>query len=168
MFTPLPPTEELCSLPIIRCHSRGHLIVVIVCPQYTGVLTHWIDGETQLHRADGPCEGCDANQAPRWQGFVIVEAVDGDRHRLLQFTPPVARVLDRQPTKTHGLSGVVAKLQRDGGNRNSPLNCQIVDVHDVEPRFDMRQLEMAVARLFRSKGPIFESLRADIGRLPTE
>jgi len=168
MFTPSPPTEALCSLPIIRCHSRGHLIVVMVCPDYTGVLTHWIDGETQLHRADGPCEGCDANQAPRWQGFIIVEARDGGRHRLLQFTPPVARVLDRQPQNAHGLSGTVAKLQRDGRNRNSPLHCEIVEVKSQYARFDTHQLEEAVARLFRSKGPIFESLRSDIGRLPTD
>ncbi len=168
MFTPTPPTDALCALPIIRCHSRGHLIVVFVCPAYTGVLTHWIDGETMLHRADGPCEGCDSNQAPRWQGFIIVAHEDGGRHRLLQFTPPVARVLDRQPVNAHGLSGTVVKLQRDGKERNSPLNCQIVEVKNQYAVFDTTQLELAVARLFRAKGPVFESLRGDIGRLPTE
>ncbi len=168
MFTPSPPTDRLCALPIIRRHSRGHLIVVLVCAEYTGVLTHWIDGETMLHRADGPCEGCDANQAPRWQGFIIVAHAEGGRHRLLQFTPPVARVLDQQPANAHGLSGTVAKLQRDGRERNSPLICDIVEVKNQFAHFDTTQLELAVARLFRAKGPIFESLRGDIGRLPNE
>lgn len=168
MFTPTPPEESLCALPIIRCLGRGYLDVIVVTEKYTGVMTHWIDDATALHTTVVACPGCEANQAPRWQGFAIVQSTESGYHRLLQFTPPVARVLDAHRAKSDSLCGVTARLHRSGSNRNSPLHAEVIDYAEDKPHFSHKQLEEAVARLFRAVGPIFGTSSAALRRSPTD
>lgn len=168
MFTPTPPTTKLCALPILRCTGAGTLDAILVCHSYTGVLTHWIGEETTLHTQSGPCAGCDANQAPRWQGFVIVQSTQSGTHRLLQFTPPVAKTLDGYQRKQYGLSGLTVRLTRAGRERNSPLCAEITDRVQLTPHFSVEQLEEAVSRLFRSNFPLFDALKKSIGCLPVD
>lgn len=168
MFTPDPPVDALCALPILRCAPNVHLDCILVCDQFTGVLTHYLKEETALHTIEGPCLGCDAGQAPRWQGFIIVAGTSSGYHRLLQFTPPVARVFKKHRSTVGSLAGVVARLRRAGSERNSPLHAEVTDYTKQEAHFSFEQLQMAVSRLFRHNYPLFEAARATVGSLPTE
>jgi len=166
MFTPTPPENPHHALSILRCSPRGHLDTVLVCDRYTGVMTHWWDDHTTLHAAAGPCEACDGGQSPRWQGFIIVQAMDSGQFRLLQFTPPVARVFDSHRTNNGRLAGVVARLHREGTERNSPLFAKLVGYEEDRDVFSSEQLDSAVAKLFRSSFPLFDKARSQIGCLP--
>lgn len=168
MFTPLPPTVKLCALPILRCSGSGTLDAILVCHRYTGVLTHWMNEETTLHIDSGPCAGCDANQRPRWQGFIIVQSTQSGTHRLLQFTPPVATVLNKYSRDDTGVCGLTVRLTREGRERNSPLRAEIIERATVTPHFSVEQLEEAVSRLFRTNFPLFDALKKSIGCLPVE
>lgn len=166
MFTPQPPSDPHHALSILRCSPRGYLDAVLVCDQYTGVMTHWWDDHTVLHASSGPCEPCSGGQSPRWQGFIIVESVESGQFRLLQFTPPVARVFNSHREHDGRLSGVVARLHREGRERNSPLFAKLVGYRDDRNVFSSEQLDAAVAKLFRSSFPLFDQAASGIGRLP--
>lgn len=167
MFTPTPPPEPHHALSILRCTARGHLEVRLSCQAYTGVMTHWWDDHTILHPPSGPCEACSNGQSPRWQGFIIVESMDSGQFRLLQFTPPVARVFDSHRSDGGRLSGLVARLHRDGTERNSPLFARLTKIERHDPKFSAEQLDAAVAKLFRSSFPLFDVARSKVGCLPT-
>lgn len=167
MFTPTPPEESLHALSILRCTHRGHLEVRLSCQAYTGVMTHWWDDHTVLHPQHGPCEPCCGGQSPRWQGFIIVESIESGQFRLLQFTPPVARVFDSHRSDGGRLSGIVARLHREGTERNSPLFARLMSIAPQEAKFSAEQLESAVAKLFRSNFPLFDTARSKVGCLPT-
>jgi len=166
MFTPTPPQDPDRALGILRCEPRGYLDVVLVCNRYTGVMTHWWDDHTTLHAASGPCEPCSGGQSPRWQGFIVVQSVDSGQFRLLQFTPPVARVFDSHQNDNGRLVGVVARLRREGTERNSPLFAKLTGFEEDRDAFSAEQLDAAVAKLFRSSFPLFDKAKSKIGCLP--
>jgi len=168
MFTPAPPAETQVCLRVLRCDAFSHLDVIVCNARYVGVMTHWIDGTTILHSLAGTCEGCDARQSPRWQGYLIVQSMESGLHRLLQFTPPVAHTLDAHQNAGHDLAGAVVRLKREGKNRNSPLYARVMSKADHFQQFEFARLQEAVAKLFRQDFPLFEAARKDIGCLPVE
>lgn len=168
MFTPTPPAEPQVSLRVLRCEAAKQLDVILCCRLYTGVMTHWIEDSTTLHAVKGPCEGCDAKQTPRWQGYIIVQSQESGLHRLLQFTPPVARTLDILVTGDAGLAGAMIRLRREGTNRNSPLYCDPKGFTSDHQTFPFEALQEAVSKLFRQDFPLFEAAKRGIGRLPLE
>ena len=168
MFTPTPPAEPQVSLRVLRCEAAKQLDVILCCRLYTGVMTHWIEDSTTLHAVKGPCEGCDAKQTPRWQGYIIVQSQESGLHRLLQFTPPVARTLDILVKGDAGLAGAMIRLRREGTNRNSPLYCDPKGFTSDHQTFPFEALQEAVSKLFRQDFLLFKALKRNIGRLPLE
>jgi len=168
MFTPTPPAEPQFCLRVLRCEATKQLDVILCCRLYTGVMTHWLDNCTTLHAEKGPCEGCDAHQTPRWQGYIIVQSMESGLHRLLQFTPPVARTLDILVTGDSGLAGAMIRLRREGTSRNSPLYAAPKGFTSDHQTFPFEALQEAVSKLFRQDFPLFEAMKRNIGRLPLE
>jgi len=168
MFTHSPPDQDIVALPILRCVPNGHLDVILSCRLFTGVMTHWVNNATTLHAGVGRCEGCSINQAPRWQGFIIVRSPDSGMSRLFQFTPPVARVLESHKDSGDGLLGLVVRVKRLGKNDNSPLHASVIDYADHADEFAFADLQKAVARLFRSNFHPLDAARKSIGSLPVE
>lgn len=148
MFHAIPNDDQKMPLPVVRCRAGANLRTVIACTVLRGVLTHYMNDQTMVCQNGPKCPGCERNMVPRWQGFTIVCSPETNNFALLQFTPPVAKVLQRNTNLATGILGFDITLSRLGSRINSPLLVKLHGIRQGVEGWSPKQLETVVRRLF--------------------
>jgi hypothetical protein len=83
-----PPPPDVVYAPILSPEPGGSEHGLIVCPEFVGVKTHWIEKRTTgcIGRPNG-CEGCRDGKPTRWKGYMGVYRICDGRLWLAELTP---------------------------------------------------------------------------------
>jgi len=149
VWTEEPPEDGgQQPLQVVRVKPGKPLECVIECRNWVGVMTHYWNKQTILHK-ENDCPACDANWKPVWQGFLVVGNTEGTRRVLLQITPQAATCLKVYKRTPKQLLGCRARFQRLGRRKNSPLDAKCIGWSAVDIETGPDRVELAVARLLR-------------------
>lgn len=147
-FQDEPRDNVQSPLPIVRCRPGRPLGVILCQNRWRGLDTHYWRKRTIPCVGLATCEPCQANQAARWQGFIICQSTKSKTFALLTFTPGVLQTL-REALDTYGtLVGVELVLSRLGDRINAPLTANVAGVHKVALEFPTSKLDDCLKRLF--------------------
>lgn len=83
-----PPALNVVYAPIMSPKKGEQRHALIVCEEFLGVKTHWIEKRTTgCLGAEEGCEGCRAKKPSRWKGYMGVLNLAGGKLWLAEFTP---------------------------------------------------------------------------------
>lgn len=149
IWTPDPPADNgQPPLPVFRVKPGRPLTCVIMCARWCGVMTHYFNNQTIVHR-ETDCPACDRNWAPIWQGFLVVGSRDQKTMMLLQITHNGAKSLAAFEHPNRRFMGCIVVWSRLGRRTNSPLHAQCIGWETVKHEWSEDRLGACVARLLR-------------------
>jgi len=125
IFRHRPSTDQMPQqLPLLRVPPKGLSGLVILSHDIVGCDTHYWRGRTRPCEAPN-CDACQANQRPRWRGYLAVMSQRTEKIGVIELTPAAVAPVDRAFRQARTLRGCQIALARKNEKPNGQLFAQI-------------------------------------------